>query len=144
LPEVRRRYALVLLVGLLLAGAASGQSGLRLMNKGREGQLFTVTDYLVKGKTNVVEFSSVACPACKALEPKLAALGQKKSDLVVNQVAVDRAGSQGIDWQSPLARQYELRNVPYFKVYDQDGKLLAEGEPARKMISKLLIEAGVI
>lgn len=114
------------------------------MNRGKEGQVFTVTDYLSKGKTNLVEFSSPACPSCQALKSKLVALAQKDPSLVVNQVVIDRPGSAGIDWQSPLARQYELRSVPYFKVYDGAGKLLAEGEAARKLIAKMMIEAELL
>ena len=133
-----------LLLACLLALAAVAQGGPRLLNKGREGQIFRVADYLVKGKVNVVEFSSSACPSCKALEPKLVDLARKSPDLVINQVSIDRPGSQGIDWQSPLARQYELRSTPYFQVYDQNGKLLAEGEPARKMVAKMILEAGLL
>jgi hypothetical protein len=33
---------------------------------------------------------------------------------------------------------------PYFQVYDTNGKLLAEGEPARKMIAKMLVEAKLL
>jgi hypothetical protein len=59
-------------------------------------------------------------------------------------MVIDRPSSAGIDWQSPLARQYELRSIPHFQVYDGSGNMLAEGEPARKMVSKMLVEAGVL
>lgn len=131
----------ILVCGSVLAQA---NNNYRLLNKGREGQNLTVTDYLAKGKLNIVGFSSQACPACQALEPKLSELALKNSEVVVSRVVIDRPGSQGIDWHSPLARQYELRSVPYFKVYDATGRLLAEGEKARKLIAKLLIEAGVL
>ena len=140
-----RGLSLVALLSLLFWSVATAQANnYRLMNKAREGQMFTVTDYLVKGKLNIIDFSSRACPSCQALEPKLAALASKNPTLVINQVDIDRPGQQGIDWLSPLARQYELRSVPYFKVYDPSGKLLVEGEMARKMVAKLLLEAGVI
>lgn len=136
------------LLGLILivSGSALAQASnsYRVLNKGREGQNLTVTDYLAKGKLNIVAFTSPACPACQALEPKLSEWALKNSQVVVSRVVIDRPGSQGIDWHSPLARQYELRSVPYFKVYDATGKLLAEGEKARRMIAKLLIEAGVL
>jgi hypothetical protein len=130
---------------LLLAGTALGQSGnIRLLNKGREGEVFNVAEYLVEGKLNIVEFQSGACPICRALAPKLAALAGQKGELALGLVSIDRPASQGIDWQSPIARQYELRSVPQFKIYDLTGKLVAEGEPARKMVAGLLIEAGLI
>lgn len=138
-----KRY-FCLLLSLLTAAALAQSANYRIMNKGREGQIFNVADYLVKGKLNLVEFSSLACPACEALKPRLSELAKKSPDTVINQVMIDRPGSQGIDWQSPLARQYELRSVPYFQVYDTTGKLLAEGEPARKMIAKMLVEAKLL
>lgn len=133
----------VMLLGLGLTSLAQTVN-YRVMNKGREGQTYTITDYLIKGKMNLVEFTSAASPPCQALNPKLAALAAQKPDVVVNQLVIDRPGTQGIDWQSPLARQYELRSVPYFQVYDSAGKLLADGEPARKMVAKMLLEANVL
>jgi thiol-disulfide isomerase/thioredoxin len=137
------RYGLLLL-SFLTAATLAQSANYRIVNKGREGQPFNITDHLIKGKLNLVEFSSQSCPSCEAFTPKLLALAQKNPDTVVNQVLIDRPGSQGIDWQSPLARQYELRSVPYFKVYDPAGKLMVEGEPARKLIAKMLVEAKLL
>lgn len=124
---------------LLLAAAGLAQpTGYRLLNRGREGQLYTVTDFLARGKVNVVVFTSSACPYSKALEPNLATLASRRSDLAVGRLEIDRPDVKGIDWQSPLARQYELRSVPAFKVYDSAGKLQAEGETARKMVARML------
>lgn len=139
-----RRLLFLLLLGTALA--QPGQPGnIRQMNKGREGQTFNVTEYLVKGKTNLVEFTSPACPSCKAMNPLLAKLAEKNPDMVLSQLVVDRPNAAtGIDWQSPLCRQYELRSVPHFKIYDPSGKLVAEGEPARKMVAKMLVDAKII
>lgn len=139
----RARYPLLLL--LFFIGIASAQpSNVRLLNKGREGQAVVVNNYLARGKTNLVQFTSRSCPACRALAPKLETLAQKDSGLVLSLLQVDRPEATTIDWQSPLARQYELRSVPYFKLYDGSGKLLADGEAARKLVAKMLIEAGII
>ncbi len=140
-PSMKRR---TFLMAILLLSGAWAQSGLRTLNTGREGQHFTVTDYLTRGKTTVVEFASKACPRCSALESKLVALSRKTSLTSFSRVEIDRPGSQGIDWHSPLARQYNLTSLPHFKVYDPSGKLLAEGEAARKMVSKMLVEGDVL
>jgi thiol-disulfide isomerase/thioredoxin len=130
---------------LLVSVAAAQTSNVRFLNKGREGQVFAVTDYLTKGKLNLVEFTSPSCPSCGALAPLLSKLAAQSPNLVVNRVIIDRPqAGPGVDWQSPLARQYELRSVPYFKVYDAAGKLVADGEPARKMVAKMLIEADLL
>lgn len=139
-----RAVAPILLTVLLGLASLAQPANYRVMNKGREGQTYAITEYLTKGKMNLVEFTSAASPPCQALNPKLAALAAQKPDMVVNQLVIDRPGTQGIDWQSPLARQYELRSVPYFMIYDSGGKLLAEGEPARKMVARMLLESKVL
>ena len=143
-PCLRTSFALTLLMLLLSNPTPADSSNFRILNKNRQGERFNVTEYLAKSKINVIAFSSRSCPHCQALNDKLAELSQRSTDLVVSQLVIDRDGVQGIDWQSPLARQYELRSVPYFQVYDQTGKLLAEGEAARKMIAKFMLEAKVL
>ncbi len=133
-----------LLTLLLLTLAATAASGLKTVNTGREGQPMAVSDYLARGRVTVVEFSSRSCPKCKALEQKLEALGAKNPKVAICRVELDRPGSAGIDWQSPLARQYNLSSVPHFKVYEADGKLLAEGEAARRLVIKLLLESDIL
>lgn len=140
-----RRASQLLLLLLIFVGVASAQpSNVRILNKGQEGQRVVIDDYLSRGKLNLVQFTSRNCPACRALAPKLEALVQKESGLVLNLLQIDRPEATTTDWQSPLARQYELRSVPFFKLYDGSGKLLADGEAARKLVAKMLIDSGVI
>ena len=75
---------------------------------------------------------------------EVSALAAANTKIAISRLEIDRPGSTGIDWQSPLARQYNLTSVPHFKVYDASGKLLAEGEPARKLVIKLLTESGLL
>ena len=80
-----------------------------------------------KGKTNIVDFYSDYCPPCKKISPLLQKLGRKRPDLAMLQVDINRKGVKGIDWSSPLARQYELSSIPHFQIYDGEGNLLKEG-----------------
>jgi thiol-disulfide isomerase/thioredoxin len=90
------------------------------------GQPVQITDYLVPGKTVVFDFYSDFCPPCVRVAPALDKLHAKRADIVVVKVDINRPGTKGIDWQSPVAKQYALRSIPHFKVYGPDGKLLAE------------------
>ena len=45
-------------------------------------------------------------------------------------VDINRKGVKGIDWLSPLARQYKLKSIPHFQIYDGDGNLIKEGQEA--------------
>ena len=71
------------------------------------------------------------------MEPRLEQL-TRKTRLVIMKVNINRPGFQGIDWQSPVARQFELRTVPYLVLLDEQGKLIAEGQQAKDMVEQLM------
>ena len=100
-----------------------------------KGQEVALADYLVPGKITVFDFYSEYCPPCRRISPKLVKLHQTRDDIAVVKVDINRPGEKGIDWQSPVARQYRLESVPHFKVYGPDGKLQAEGDAAYEMIA---------
>jgi thiol-disulfide isomerase/thioredoxin len=102
------------------------------------GQEVNLQDLLVKGKTTLLDFYSPFCPPCRQIAPKLEALDSKREDLVVVKVDINRPGVQGIDWQSPAARQFRLSSIPHFKIYGPDGKLEAEGDPAYEKVLRWL------
>ena len=93
-----------------------------------------ITDYLVPGKTTIFDFTSQYCPPCRAVAPLLEKLHATRDDIVVVKVDINRPTFKGIDWQSPVAKQYDLGSVPHFKVYDPNGKLVAEGKRASKLV----------
>ncbi len=98
------------------------------------GATITLADYLVPGKTTVFDFYSEYCPPCRAIAPKLEKLHAERADLAVVKVDINRAGVKGIDWQSPVARQYNLHSIPHFKIFGPDGKLQAEGDAAYETV----------
>lgn len=94
------------------------------INKG--GSAVEVTDFLIPGRINIVDFYADWCGPCKALAPKLEAQSKNTKYAVLK---VDIA-----DWNSPVARKYQLQSIPHLKVYDGTGKLLAEGNEAYKYV----------
>ncbi|MBI5382507.1 MAG: thioredoxin family protein [Opitutae bacterium] len=100
------------------------------------GEQVNIADYAVPGKTTVFDFTSEYCPPCRAISPKLDALHAKRADVAVVKVDINRPDKKGIDWKSPVALQYGLKSIPHFKVFGPDGKLLAEGDSAKKMVTK--------
>lgn len=91
-----------------------------------QGKEVALADYLVPGKTVVFDFTSPYCGPCRAYSQPLDDLHAKRGDIVVVKVDINRPEVRGIDWQSPVARQYDLHSIPHFKVYGPDGKLLGE------------------
>ena len=92
------------------------------------GETIDLADYLVPGKTTVFDFFSDYCPDCRALAPQMTKLHATRDDVAVVEVDINRPGVKRIDWKSPVARQYDLHSIPYFKIFGPDGKLQLEGD----------------
>jgi len=120
------------------AFAADARTKSEKPEKISHGAEVKITDYLVPGKTMIFDFTSEYCPPCRAISPKLDALHASREDVVVVKVDINRPDHKGIDWKSPVAQQYALQSVPNFKVYGPDGKLVAEGKDASKLVYGML------
>lgn len=132
--------ALVALLGYVAYGRLNRSHAANAFAPGVE---LAVDDYLVKGRTTIVDFYSDYCPPCRKMSPLLAKLAKKRPDLAVVKLDINRRGVEGIDWASPLARQYELRSIPYFRIYDGEGNLMREGPEATQEIVAMLARAGI-
>ncbi len=112
------------------------------------GETIDLADYVVPGKTTIFDFSSEYCGPCRAYVGPLTSLHQKRADIAVVRVDINRPNVKGIDWDSPVAKQFGLHSIPCFKVYGPDGKLLAEDKSdseeysARFMVDKWLESLG--
>src|SRR5665213_857619 len=98
------------------------------------GQPIKLSDYAVPGKTTIFDFYSEFCPPCRAIAPLVKKLHEARSDLAVVEVDINRPGLKAIDWESPIAKEFQLDSIPHFKVFGPDGKLLAEGDDARTTV----------
>lgn len=98
------------------------------------GQEVSLAELAVPGKTTIFDFTSQYCPPCRAIAPRLDKLHATRADIAVVKVDINRPDVKGIDWKSPVARQYALRSIPHFKIFGPDGKLLAEGDKAWAMV----------
>lgn len=129
-------------LALLLSASAAEPTNTKLAEPRRiaRGAEVTLADYLVPGKTVIFDFTSEYCGPCRMYDEPLKALHQKRDDVVVVKVDINRPGMKGIDWKSPVAQQYKMGSIPRFKIFDGNGKLIAEDigqdKPARNMVNK--------
>lgn len=100
------------------------------------GRQVDLQKYIVAGKTTIVDFFSRYCPPCMAIAPRLEDLAQSRPDIAIVKVDINRPGVEGIDWESPTARQFNLHSIPHFKIFGPDRKLLAEGDRARALLQQ--------
>lgn len=134
--------AALLSLALLSSGAWAGE--IADANAGHAGQVLNVKSLLVKGKTTVIDFYSPYCPPCMRLAPIMARLAEKRPDLALVKVNINRMEFVGIDWSSPLAQQYQIRQVPYFMIFSPQGQLLSQGKDGVGTVQRWLQEAGLM
>ncbi len=101
-------------------------------------------EMIVAGETNIVDLYSEYCPPCVQIAPLLKKLNARREDITVVKVDINRSGVTGIDWQSPVAKQFKLRSIPHFIVVSPSGKLKFQGKKAYQFVLKQLREEGLI
>ncbi len=107
------------------------------------GEEIDIEKLLQPGKTTIFDFYSEYCPPCRRISPALAKLDAMRKDIVVVKININRKGVQGIDWNSPVARQYALRSIPHFIIYDSTGYRTHEGDEAYQQVTNLLSQEGI-
>jgi thiol-disulfide isomerase/thioredoxin len=125
--------AAVLLIGFLVFSRMGG-GGVHAVNSDNPGGETDITTLAQKGKTTIVDFYSEYCPPCRQIAPMLKKLDDKREDIVVIKLDINRKGHQGIDWRSPLAVQYGLQSIPFFVIFDAAGEKIAEGQAATQQV----------
>ena len=134
--------AALLAMALISSGAWAG--AVPEANSGNPGQTLDVKSLLAQGKTTVIDFYSSFCPPCVQLAPLMERLAAKRPDLAIKKVNINRPEVKGIDWRSPLAQQYQIQQVPYFMIFNPQGKLVAQGRKATETVGGWLQEAGLM
>jgi thiol-disulfide isomerase/thioredoxin len=126
----------ILMIVFLLGGLAAlpAQAGVTEGNSGRGGQPIDVKQFVKPGQTTIIDFYSTSCAPCMKLAPMLAAMAAKRPRTQVVKLSIDRPGAKGIDFDSPLAKQYNLTGIPHLMVFDENGQLKAQGREALPMV----------
>ncbi len=134
---MRKRILITVLAAGLLAGgatlgvfrglerrsrsaSAASEGDVRIISKGEEVNL---RDHLVPGKFTLFDYYADWSPPCRELAPALEALAREHPNLALRKIDI-------VDWNHPVARQQEVRDLPYVRLYDPEGRLVAEGDPA--------------
>jgi thioredoxin 1 len=129
------------------APAPAGSSGYPpgfVINSKNPGDEIDIEDFVQRGNTTIFDFYSEFCGPCRRISPLLKRLDMERDDIVVLKVDINREGTRGIDWRSPVARQYQLRSVPHFVIYDASGTRTHEGQVAYGKVLDMLRDAELI
>ena len=90
------------------------------------------------GKVTIVDFYSDGCPPCRIVSPILHKAVEANAAVSLRVVDINRPGTRGIDWGSPVSRQHGLSSIPYFVIFDGGGQEIARGAKAKTLINDFL------
>ena len=64
----------------------------------------------------------------------MATLAERNSKIVVLKIDISEP-------DSPVARQYKIETIPFFEVYDEEGRQVAKGDSAVEWLEKAMRKA---
>lgn len=135
---------LALFIVSVSAGIASASGAYApVVNKSNPGMTYNIKKDIVPGKIVIFDFYSKYCGPCVRIAPLLVKLDRKRADIVVRKLNIDRKGAKGMDFRSPLARQYKLRFIPYFIIFNKKGQVTHNGQNATRRVLQYMKESGI-
>jgi thiol-disulfide isomerase/thioredoxin len=99
-----------------------------------QGEKVELKEFLVTGLVTVFAFTSEYCEPCRHYDETLYTLHSRLNKVAVVKVDINRPEVHRIDWGSPVAEQYGIHELPWFKICGPDGRLLLEGDAARALV----------
>ncbi len=108
------------------------------INESDPGANIDITLHLVSGHYTLFDFYSQSCGPCMEMAPRLVEMTKHRPDFAVRSIDVDRSGAQGIDWESPICRQYNIHSLPYFILYGPNGVVIAKGKEASRQVIEIM------
>ncbi len=127
----------------LSAGIPSGRYATRALPSYMVDGPINLEKKAVKGRTTIIDFYSDYCPPCKRISPFLRKLDARREDITVIRIDINRRGVEGIDWDSPVAKQFRLKSIPHFIVITPWGKFMCEGKEAYNYVVQQLRAEGL-
>ena len=101
------------------AGRGTAQGGdIQVVSK---GEPINLRDYLVAGKYTLFDYYADWCPPCRRLSPRLEELARQHANLALRKIDI-------VSWSHPVAGQQGVKDLPYLRLFDPNGKLIAEGD----------------
>jgi len=98
------------------------------------GENVDLKQYLVKDHIVIFDFYADWCGPCKILGPKIEELINKNEKLLLRKINI-------VNWNSEVAKQYQIQFVPNVRVYDTQGQLVGEPTPEYNKIVQYVEQA---
>ena len=89
--------------------------GPKIQTIAQGGKRVDLKALVVPGKITIVDFYADWCGPCRAMSPQLEELAKEDPDIFLRKVDI-------VNWESEVAKQYDLHSIPNVRVYDRKGK----------------------
>jgi thiol-disulfide isomerase/thioredoxin len=114
--------------------AASDRGGHADYQELSHGRPISIDTLACPGKITIVDFSSDYCAPCVELAMFLIQTSKSYPErYAIRRVNINRPGFNGIDYESPVSKQYSIKDLPLIVVYDNKVRV-AEGPAARQWL----------
>lgn len=98
------------------------------------GKQVSMKSLIVPGKVTVVDFYADWCMPCKVMSPKLEKLANNDSDVFLRKVDI-------VNWNTPVANQYDINTIPLVCVYNRKGTQVGSPTSDLDAIEKYIAKA---
>ncbi len=88
------------------------------------GERVNINRHLVSGATTAFYFYADWCGSCKKVGPEAEEMVNKSDNFALRKIDISEK-------DSPIKDQYKIKSVPYFIVFDEDGKEISRGNRFR-------------
>lgn len=112
-------------------------------NADSPGERINKSDFTGDEKRTIFYIHSSHCQYCVQMKPLVEKLAQVDPTSRVVEVELDRKGYDGIDYHSPIGKQFAIEAVPAFVVFNKTGRLQAKHTEAKTFVRQLMIEKGI-
>jgi thioredoxin 1 len=89
--------------------AAGGDQSIQVI---AHGQQVDIKKHLVRGKVTIIDFYADWCGPCRRITPLLEQLAKTDPKIVLRKIDI-------INWQSPVAHQFNLDAIPHVMIYNR-------------------------
>jgi thiol-disulfide isomerase/thioredoxin len=83
------------------------------------GKKIDLKNVLVPGKITIVDFYADWCGPCREMAPHLEDLAKEDPDIFLRKIDI-------VNWESEVAKQYDLHSIPNVRVFDRKGKQVGD------------------
>lgn len=130
--NLARRLGKFLIGACLLLGLSGSSWAFPFINK--DGQRVEIADHLPEEQATVVFFHAPWSKTSGRYQTELAAWEKKQSKVAI-------LGVQVKSLNSAVAKQYSIKEVPSFYIYNEKGELTHQGQPALNEVLKMMKES---